>query len=309
IAQGAARVPEGKPIATVFMSSKGTPAVLASGPRGAIPSYSFPENAAMALAATARYGAWRARPKGSQLTLPLDREQAIRAWVRAWRTAHPDGGWLALDEIAALLGLAGVALAEHRTTPPSAVAAAVAAVELGGPVVLKAIAPGLIHKSDVGGVALGLEGPEVVIAAADRMRSQLAERGIQLDGFIVQRAVARGVEALVGVTHDPSLGPLLVAGIGGVAVELYKDVAFRVTPVSDLDAAAMLDQLRGKALFDGFRGAPPADRAALIDVLLRISALVELVPELRELDLNPVMVHANGAVAVDARMRLKSNER
>lgn len=305
IAQGAARVPQGKPVATVFMSSKGTPAVLASGSRGAIPSYSFPENAAMALGAAARYGAWRARPKGSQLTLPSDREQAIRAWVRTWRATHPHGGWLALDEIAVLLGLAGVALAEHRTTAANPVAAATAAVELGGRVVLKAIAPGLIHKSDVGGVAVGLEGRDAVIAAADRIRSQLTERGMPLDGFIVQREVARGVEALVGVTHDPSLGPLLVAGVGGVAVELYKDVSFRVTPVSDLDAAAMLDQLRGKALFDGFRGAPPADRTALIDVLLRISALVELVPELRELDLNPVIVHAQGAVAVDARMRLR----
>jgi acetate---CoA ligase (ADP-forming) len=309
IAQGAARVPEGKPVATVFMSSKGTPAVLASGPRGAIPSYSFPENAAMALAAAARYGAWRARPKGSQLTLPPDREQAIRTWIRARRAALPDGGWLALDEIATLLGLVGVTLAEHRTTAPTAAAAAAAAVELGGAVALKAIAPGLVHKSDAGGVALGLDDADAVMAAAEKMRTAFAERGTPLDGFIVQRTVARGVEALVGVTHDPSLGPLLVAGIGGVAVELYKDVAFRVTPVSDLDAAAMLDQLRGKALFDGFRGAPPADRSALVDVLVRISALVELVPELRELDLNPVIVHAHGAVAVDARMRLTSSER
>jgi acyl-CoA synthetase (NDP forming) len=309
IAQGAARVPEGKPVATVFMSSKGTPAVLASGSRGAIPSYSFPENAAMALAAAARYGAWRAQPKGSQLTLPPDREQAIRAWVRAWHATHPDGGWLTLDEIRVLLALAGVALADHRTTAPTPAAAAAAAVELGGPVVLKAICPGLIHKSDVGGVALGLDDADAVMAAAEQMRTQFAERGTPLDGFILQRKVARGVEALVGVTHDPSLGPLLIAGIGGVAVELYKDVAFRVTPVTDLDAAAMLDQLRGKALFEGFRGAPPADRSALIDVLVRISALVELVPELRELDLNPVIVHAHGAVAVDARMRLRGNER
>ncbi|HEX3765137.1 MAG TPA: GNAT family N-acetyltransferase [Kofleriaceae bacterium] len=304
IAQGAARVPDGKPVATVFMSSKGTPAVLASGPRGAIPSYSFPENAAMALAAAARYGAWRARPRGTQLALPADREQAIRAWVRAWQAGHPSGGWLALDEIAALLGLAGIPLAEHRTTAPTAAAAADAAAELGGPVVLKAIAPGLIHKSDAGGVALGLPDPRAVTAAAEQMRARFAERGTPIDGFIVQRGIARGVEALVGVTHDPSLGPLLVAGIGGVAVELYKDVAFRVTPVSDLDAAAMLDQLRGRALLDGFRGAPAADRAALIDVLVRISALVELVPELLELDLNPVIVHAHGAVAVDARLHL-----
>jgi acyl-CoA synthetase (NDP forming) len=222
------------------MSSKGTPAVLATGPRGAIPSYSFPENAAMALGAAARYGAWRAQPKGAQLALPPDREQAIRAWVRAWHVTHPDGGWLALDEIAALLALAGVVLAEHRTTAPTAAAAAAAAVELSGPVVLQAIAPGLIHKSDVGGVAVDLADASAVTAAAERMRAQFAERDMPLDGF---------------------------------------------------------------------RGAPPADRAALTDVLVRISALVELVPELRELDLNPVIVHAHGAMAVDARMRLRGNER
>jgi acyl-CoA synthetase (NDP forming) len=127
-----------------------------------------------------------------------------------------------------------------------------------------------------------------------------------LEGYLVQREVPRGVEALVGVTKDASLGPLLVAGIGGVAVELYKDVSFRVTPVSDREAAGMLEELRGKKLFDGFRGAPPADRPALIDVLQRISALVEIMPELVELDLNPVIVHApgDGAVVVDARVRL-----
>jgi len=305
IARGAAAVPADKPIATVFMSSKGTPPVLASGARGAIPSYSFPENAAMALAAAARYGAWRAQPQGAYFALPADREQAIRAWVRRWRAAHRAGGWLALDEIAALLGLAGIALAEHRTTEPTAAAAAAAAAELGGPVVLKAIAPGLLHKTDAGGVALGLEGADAVTAAAEAMRERFAQRGAPVSGFIVQRQLARGgVEALVGVTHDPSLGPLLVAGIGGVAVELYKDVAFRVTPVSDLDATAMLDQLRGRALFDGFRGSPAVDRAALLDVLVRVSALVELVPELMELDLNPVVVLAHGAVAVDARLRL-----
>jgi acetate---CoA ligase (ADP-forming) len=141
-----------------------------------------------------------------------------------------------------------------------------------------------------------------VIAAAVAMRAKFP----QLDGYVVQRQARPGVEALVGMVKDASLGPLLIAGIGGVAVELYKDVAFRVTPVSDRDAADMLDQLRGRQLFDGFRGAPPADRGALIDILQRISALIEIVPEMVELDLNPVICHApgDGCVAVDARIRL-----
>jgi acyl-CoA synthetase (NDP forming) len=303
IARGAAAAPRDKPIATVFLSSKGTPAALARGARGPIPSYSFPENAAMALAAAARYSAWRARAPGSCLSLAPAQAQAIRGRVRAWRLAHPDGGWLPLDEIAALLGLAGVPIAEHRTTEPRSSAAAAAAAQLGFPVVVKAIAPGLLHKTDAGGVALHLIDAASVIAAADAMAARFAARGVALEGFIVQCQLPHGIEALVGVTTDPSLGPLLVAGIGGVAVELYKDVAFRVTPVTDIAAAEMLDQLRGRPLFDGFRGAPPVDRAALVDVLRRISALVELVPELSELDLNPVIVLEHGAIAVDARMR------
>jgi acetate---CoA ligase (ADP-forming) len=122
----------------------------------------------------------------------------------------------------------------------------------------------------------------------------------------VQRQVNDGVEALVGVTMDPSLGPLLVAGLGGVQVELLRDVAFRIAPVSDLDATDMLDGLRAAKLLDGFRGAPRADRGALVILIQKVSALVEVMPELLELELNPVKVleRGNGVVAVDARMRL-----
>jgi len=305
IARGAGAVPRDKPVATVFMSSKGTPAVLSGGPRGAIPSYSFPENAAMSLGAAVRYGAWRRRPVGSTLTLTAEQEQTVRARARASHAAY-GRGWLPFDDIAGLLEVVGVRVAPHATTAPDPDAAAAASEKLGFPVVLKAIATDLVHKTDVGGVALDLADAIAVAKAAVAMRTRFATAGSRLDGFLVQRQAPRGVEMLVGITTDPTLGPLLVAGIGGVAVELYKDVSFRVTPVTDVDAAEMLDQLRGRALLDGFRGTPPADRAALVDVLQRISALVELVPEIVELDLNPVIVFERGAgaIAVDARMRL-----
>ncbi|HEX7840785.1 MAG TPA: acetate--CoA ligase family protein, partial [Kofleriaceae bacterium] len=275
------------------------------GPRGAIPSYSFPENVALALGAAAGYGAWRNRPRGTCLRLDPEREQAIRRLIRSWTTAAPGAApgkrWLSFPEIAQLLGLAGVPLVDHRIAHDPATAAA-AARELGFPVALKACVPRLIHKTDVGGVALRLADAESVAAAA----ADMCARFPTLEGFVVQRQVRPGVEALVGMTKDASLGPLLLAGIGGVAVELYKDVSFRVTPVSDRDAADMLDALRGRQLFDGFRGAPPADRAALIDLLQRLSALIEIVPEMVELDLNPVICHApgEGCIAVDARIRL-----
>jgi acyl-CoA synthetase (NDP forming) len=256
----------------------------------------------MALAAAVRYGRWLARPAGTRFVVPPAVEHAVRARVDACHARAPQGGWLAFDDIAALLALVGVPLVAHRTTGPTAADALAAAHEIGFPVVLKATAPNLVHKSDVGGVALALADADAVTAAAERMRASIAE----LDGFVVQRQIGRGLEALVGVTFDPSLGPLLVAGLGGVAVEVDRDVAFRVTPVTDVDAEELLGQLRGRVLFDGFRGAPPADRAALADVLCRVSALVELVPELLELDLNPVIVLARGegVACVDARMLL-----
>ncbi len=118
--------------------------------------------------------------------------------------------------------------------------------------------------------------------------------------------MAGGLEALVGVTSDPTFGPLVVCGLGGTLVEVLHDVAFRLTPVSDIDADEMLSTLRTNVLLDGYRGSPPGDREALVSVILRVSALVESIPELRELDLNPVKVLSpgEGAIVVDGRMRI-----
>ena len=213
---------------------------------------------------------------------------------------------MGFSAVCAVLGAIGVSMADYRCCPKDPAAVSVAAHEVGFPVVLKGIAPGLVHKTDAGAVALALTSEAEVAAAATIMMARIPT----LTGFIVQRQLPRGVEAIVGMTSDPTLGPLLVAGVGGTAVELYKDVAFRVTPVTDRDAADMLGQLRGKALLDGFRGSPAVDRTALIDVILRIGALVEAAPEIVELDLNPVMVMpgTGGAIAVDGRIRLRSPE-
>lgn len=303
IARGAGKLPARTPIATVFMSSNGTPELLSRGPRGRVPSYTYPENVALALAQAVHYGAWRRRPAGEPFKASVEQEQAVRRAVRTWITAHHESGWLPFDKVEQLLGLVGIRVAASRQTPPTWEAAVAAAHEVGFPIVLKAIAPGLLHKSDVGGVVLDLRDEPAVRTAAIAMRNRLP-----VTGYVVQRQAPRGVEALVGMTYDASLGPLLVAGIGGTAVELYKDVAFRVTPLTDTDAREMLDSLKGRVLLDGFRGAAPADRDALVDVMLRVAALIELVPELVELDLNPVMVlePGAGAIVVDARMRLEA---
>jgi acetyl coenzyme A synthetase (ADP forming)-like protein len=306
IARGAASVPSHKPIATVFMSSKGTPAVLSTGPRGKIPSYSFPENAAIALAAAMRYARWRKRPAGSVITLAHEQESAIRKIVERTSAGATSPFWVPAEDVARILKLAGVPLAELRVTAPDADEAARVATSMGYPIVAKAVARGLVHKTDIGGVILGLDSEEAVRSAVRTLAERTRTAGHELEGVVLQRQIDGGVEAIVGVTTDPSMGPLLVAGFGGVQVELLRDVAFRLTPVSDVDAAEMLDGLRAAKLLDGFRGAPAADRAALLTLIQRVSALVEVLPNLLELELNPVKVltQGEGAMAVDARMRI-----
>ncbi|HEU5060819.1 MAG TPA: GNAT family N-acetyltransferase, partial [Kofleriaceae bacterium] len=273
IARAAGTVPPTKPVACVFLSARGTPAVLSSGPRGKIPSYSFPENAAIALSHATSYGEWRRRPTGTVLHLDRDQERRAREVIAAARSGGTGKRWLAPDAALELVAGAGIRVAAWRRAAPLPEAAAEAAAAVGFPVVLKAIAPDLVHKTEAGAVALGLTSREAVLAAAAAMHARIGKTGAALEGFLVQEQVRAGVEALVGITTDPSFGPLVVAGLGGVQVELLRDAAFRLPPVSDLDAAEMIDRLRMRALLDGYRGAPPGDRAALVSLLQRVSAL------------------------------------
>jgi acetyl coenzyme A synthetase (ADP forming)-like protein len=304
IAQGAGTVPAHKPVLTVFISSRGAPPALSTGPRGKLPSYSFPENAAQALAAAVRYGRWRERPQGTPCTLSPFAHSAVRAVIDRVLTHATGPLWLPPDDLATVLRAVGIECAvAAQTIPADAVATA---ERLGYPLVAKAISPDVLHKSDVGGVIMGLDSATAVATAVETLVERLHKAGARLDGILLQRQVSGGLEALVGVTTDPTFGPLVVCGLGGTLVEVLHDVAFRLPPVSDVDAAEMLAALRASRLLDGYRGAPAADRQALLSVILRVSALVESIPELRELDLNPVQVlpPGQGAIVVDGRMRL-----
>ena len=308
IAAGAGEVPAEKPVLTVFLCSKGAPAVLARGPRGRLPSYSFPENAARALAAAHGYSAWRMRPEDPALRFEGTQRASLRQiYERARVTPTPDA-WMSGADVAELLQAAGIRVAESRLVRP--LEAPDAARELGFPVVLKAMTPGLVHKSDVGGVVLSLASPVEVAAAAASLGPRLREHGHELDRVMVQREVTGGIEALVGLVADPTFGPLVVCGLGGVHAELLRDASFHLPPIGPAAAADMIGRLRLSALLDGYRGAPAGDRPALADVIQRVAALVEAVPEIRELDLNPVKVlgPGEGAVVVDARVRLTRSE-
>src|SRR6185295_7131756 len=252
IARGAGDVPSHKPILCVFLSSKGAPPMLSQGPRGKLPAYSYPENAAMALAAAEGYARWRARPQGTPLVLGRFAESAIRAVVDRVLEGTREPRWLDATDLATVLRAAGIPFADAETVAPADAAAA--AERLGFPLVAKAIAPGLLHKSDVGGVVLGLDSASAVERAVTTLDERMRAIGATLESVLLQRQVAGGLEALVGVTTDPTFGPLVVCGLGGVLVELLHDVSFHLTPVTDVDAREMLQRLRAGKLLDGYRG-------------------------------------------------------
>jgi acyl-CoA synthetase (NDP forming) len=290
------------PILSVFMSAQGVPPELRDG--GArVPSYAFPEEAARALAHAASYGRWKERPEGKEPELtdlkPADATALLGAALADGRT------WLRPEEVAGLLACYGIPVAAWRLADSPA-AAARAAEELEGPVALKAVAPGLIHKSEAGAVRLGLATPPQVEAVAREMAEAMEHSGTSVDRFLVQRMVPTGVEMLIGVVHDPLFGPVVACGAGGTAVELMRDVSVRITPLTSIDATDMLRELATFPLLEGFRGAPAVDRAALEDAILRVAAMVEAHPEIAELDCNPVVVLPSGVTVVDARIRIEA---
>ncbi|MGH7695785.1 MAG: acetate--CoA ligase family protein, partial [Gemmatimonadaceae bacterium] len=212
-------------------------------------------------------------------------------------------GWLLPNEVYALLSCYRLPVLPQAIVQ-SATAAREAAAELGGEIALKAIAPGLVHRTEAGAVRLSLQPHETAVAAQE-MDERLRANGVQPSGFLVQRMAEPGVEMLVGVVHDQQFGPLVACGAGGVLVELIKDVSVRLAPLSTRDAEEMLRELKSYPLLTGYRGAAAGDVSALVDAILRVSMLVENIPQIAELDLNPILVHERGVTVVDARIRVE----
>jgi len=285
------------PVLTCFMSARGLPDAL-SAPGVRIPSYAFPEQAAIALAHAADHGEWRRRPAGTVPRFPGIREDEAAAVIAG--ALERGDAWLEPDEITRLFSCYGIPIATTLSAGTPA-AAAEAAASLRGPVVLKAVGP--VHKTEVGAVRLGVAVTDVASEASDMAR-RIEEQGETLEGFVVQELVADGVEMLVGMTADPEFGPIIACGAGGVTVELIRDVAVGVAPVTDREASGMVRSLATFPLLDGFRGASAKDVAALEDVVLRVSALAVDQPAIVEMDCNPVMVLERGSVVVDARVRV-----
>jgi acetyl coenzyme A synthetase (ADP forming)-like protein len=293
-----------KPVVVCMMGRQGVPEATATLRAARIPVYDFPESAAAALARAADYGTWLQSPEG-KLVGPAGFSLAKARQVVDAASHAPEGRWLRPEETHSLLEAAGLRTA-RGVEAQSAGEAAMRADELGYPVVVKLLSDTITHKSDVGGVELNLRSALEVRGAWTRIEGRLQATGQrdQMRGVLVQQQVARGVETFLGATRDAKFGALVGFGIGGTAVEVWKDVAFRVAPLRDTDAASMVQQIRGRPLLEGFRGGPVASKAALIDALLRVSALVTGCPEIAELDLNPVMALEDGVVVADARVRV-----
>jgi len=288
---------------SVFMDASGKAGTKLAGEPRSIPTYLFPEAAALALARAVRHGKWRQRDPGLEVQLDPDATDSIRRVIdSALDRIGDDGGWLEPDEVDACLRAAGL------RTPETAVAvgrdqAIATAREIDGPVVLKVLAESALHKSDVGGVVLNVQGDEEVGTGYDQVTAVADD----VDGVLVQEFIPKGHEVLIGMAQDSNFGPLVGFGLGGIYVELLKDVSLRIHPITDVDASEMVRETKAFRLLEGYRNQPQGDVAALEDALQRISGLISVMPELVEMDLNPVKVlePGLGICVVDARMRVE----
>jgi acetyltransferase len=291
-----------KPMLAVLMGRAGLPEGRADLRSAGIPAYIFPEAAARALAGLYRYRQGLERPVGHVYSYDADRA-AVALIIDRARAAGAD--YLDRADVLAVLDAYGIATLRSERAA-SADEAADAARTLSMPVVLKVDSPDIVHKTDVGGVALDLRSEDEVRTAYDAMMARVRGQApaAHVDGAVVEQYVKGGRETIIGMSQDPAFGPILMFGLGGIYVEALKDVAFRVQPVSDIDAREMVRSIRGVRLLEGMRGEPPVDIAAIEDAIRRVSQLVGDHPSIHEMDINPFVALEQGGVAVDARIRI-----
>ncbi len=293
----------GKPLLASFMGKRGcVPGTIMPPGAAGVPSFAFPESAVYALARVRDYSLRREMHRGAIPELSgIDRDKAKQIIDSA------AAGWLPPGDVYSLLGAYGIKALAPRLAKNLDEALA-AAEGTGFPVALKIDSATIIHKTEVGGVALGVASPEELKQTYTQMMDKLAVAGrsAEVRGVTVQKMAGEGVELIAGVTHDATFGPLILFGLGGIYTELFKDSVVRIQPLTDADAQEMVRSVKAFKLLEGFRGAPPADIPAIEDLLLRLSALAEDLPRVKELDLNPVKAFAagEGYAVVDARVLL-----
>jgi acetyl coenzyme A synthetase (ADP forming)-like protein len=299
---------EKKPLLACFLGQRGFKAKL--GPSGRfVPSYPFPEEAIEALSKAVEYGEVRHKPAGKIPQFEgVRKEKAREITGKAMTRGTKRPLWLEPQEISDLLACYGMRFVETTMAGTPDEAARVAS-KVGFPVAVKLASSTITHKSDIGGVVLDINSADQIKEAFNNIKCNLEKTGRQneMQGVIVQRMIKGGIETIIGVTQDPMFGPLIMFGSGGIYAELINDIALRLHPLTNLDAKEMIGSIKVSKIFDGFRGSPPLDKAAIQDLLLRLSTMVEDIPQIAELDFNPVKVMPDGQGywIVDARIMLK----
>ena len=296
------------PVIACFMGEKEVSRGIDILTRRGVPNYPFPERAVSAFRAMAEYRRAQAQPLPNFEHIEADTAAVAAVFEKARAEGRVTIGDFEAREV---LRAYGLRIPETRlaATPDEAVQIA---AEIGYPVVLKIASPDILHKTDVGGVRVGLRSAQEVRDAFELMvyRAGRYVPGARIWGCTVQEMTPPGLEVLVGMNRDPQFGPLVTFALGGIYVEILKDAAFRIAPFSREEAEQMLEEIRARALLDGVRGRPPVDKAAIVDALLRIGQLVQDFPEIVELDINPLMVfeQGQGAVAIDMRLVLSTQD-
>ncbi|MFO7773667.1 MAG: acetate--CoA ligase family protein [Dehalococcoidia bacterium] len=298
----------GKTLVASFMGSQG--AVIECDPKdeGCIPNFTFPEHTAVALAGAYEYSQWLQRPRGVVPKLTgINKEKAREAVASALERSSTRPLWLEASSISDLLNSYGIKVAVSKSAN-TAEDAARTAEEIGFPVAVKLVSDKIVHKTDVGGVILSVRSSDEVKQAFNQIRERLEGLGKadEMQGVTIQQMIPEGIEVIVGLTQDPSFGSLILFGMGGIYAEFFKDITFRIHPLTDIDVQDMMRSVKAHQLFAGWRGSKPTDVEALEDLLLRVSAMVEDLPQIAEMDLNPVKAQEQrkGYVVVDARILL-----
>jgi acetyltransferase len=267
-----------------------------------IPNYEFPENASRSLAAMCRYTQWLTRPRTQERRFEADQDAVRKIFTKVrgeGRTFLPEA------EALAVLKAYGFPLLQHDLAKNEDEAAALLE-KIGGPVAMKIASPDVVHKIDVGGVLLNISTPEEARAGYKKITNGVKQKlpSARLLGVEIQAMAGKGVEVILGISKDPTFGHLIMFGLGGTYVEVLKDVSFRLVPIRQLGACNMINSIRAAKVFESFRGQPPADIEAIAECLERLSQLIVDFPEISELDINPLIVHAQGKGARVADVRI-----
>ncbi len=265
-----------------------------------IPHYTFPESAVRALAAMYEYQCWVERPRTEIRHFDVDVGKAREIISNAKRAGLTN---IPQDDALRILSTYGLPVIKTETASSKAEALE-AAKRIGYPVAMKIVSPDVVHKIDVGGVKLDLSSDQDVSEAFDEILKNVNARvpDARIEGVILQEYVTGGTETIIGIHRDPKFGPLLMFGLGGIYVEAYRDVSFRLAPIRELSADNMINQIRGSKILQGFRGQPPADTKSIAECIERLSQLSIELPDIAELDVNPLVAFANGCRALDARI-------